>query len=355
MSQFRPRAKCGTRGRGVLDIVRMKSTVAVRARACVVNAARLNFDKKINFDGLTRVLGGASALTTYDDASPSTEDIALRAEAHEVLITKEVPIDVDALPSCVKLVCEAGTGYNNIDIAAAHRRGITVCNVPTYSSEAVAQLVLAFIHAFSVSLVEQQKALGRGDHGAFSRDFSGLAAFEMEELSGKTVGLVGGTGEIGRRVALLTKALGMRVLVWSRSAKDEEGLWEAVSLEMLMETSDFISVHCPLNDATRGLIDASLISKMKPTARIINTARGAVINEPDLVAALMARKIAGAALDVQYPEPPEDNSPLYTLDNVYLTPHIGWKRVQTRQRLIDSVSENIRHFLEGTPVNVVKP
>ena len=333
----------------------MKPSTVARARAVIVNARRLNFDNKLNFDTLRVALGGENAITTHDDASPTTDEISSRALGHDIVISKEVPVDVRTLPSTVRLVCEAGTGYNNIDIAAAAARGITVCNVPTYSTDAVAQLVLTFLHSFSVGLVEQQKALASGDRGAFAKDFSGLKAFEMEELSGKTIGLVGGTGAIGRRVATLVKALGMRVVVWSRSAKDEDGLWEAVSLEKLAETSDYVSIHCPLNDSTRGMIDASFISKMKPSARIINTARGAVINQPDLVAALQAGKIAGAALDVQYPEPPEDDSPLYTMKNVYLTPHIGWKRLETRQRLIDSVSENIARFLDGNPVNVIKP
>ena len=132
-------------------------------------------------------------------------------------------------------------------------------------------------------------------------------------------------------------------------------MWEAVGFDALMMESDFVSIHCPLNDSTRGLIDARAISLMKPTAKIINTARGAVINEKDLIDALETKKIAGACLDVQETEPPVEDSPLYAMVNVYLTPHIGWKRVETRQRLIDTVASNVAAFLDSEPVNVVEP
>ena len=132
-------------------------------------------------------------------------------------------------------------------------------------------------------------------------------------------------------------------------------MWEAVSLETLLRTSDFVSVHCPLTEETRGMIDADALAMMKPTARLINTARGAVVNERDLIVALREKRIAGAMLDVQENEPPADDSPLYTLENVYLTPHIGWKRVETRQRLVDMVAANVEAFLRGEPINVISP
>jgi glycerate dehydrogenase len=279
--------------------------------------------------------------------------IAERAEGFDVIITKEVAVDVERLPSSVRLVCEAGTGYNNIDIAKASERGITVCNVPTYSSDAVAQLVITFVLSLSVRLVEQHRALWRGDRSHFE-SFEGLAEYPMRETEQKVIGLVGGTGAIGQKVARLANALGMKVLVWSRSATTTDE-WDAVSLDELLSRSDFVSIHCPLNEHTRGLIDASALAKMKPTARIINTARGAVINESDLIDALQNNVIAGAALDVQEREPPPEDSPLYTMPQVYLTPHIGWKRLETRQRLIDSVATTIARYLAGDPINVVKP
>ena len=146
----------------------------------------------------------------------------------------------------------------------------------------------------------------------------------------------------------------MNVLVWSRSARTEPGKWEArESLKDLLAESDFVSVHCPLNEQTRGLIDRDAIASMKPTAYVINTARGAVINETDLVNALRAGTIAGAGLDVQEVEPPVEGSPLYDLENVMLTPHVGWKRLETRQRLMDLVADNVAAYKAGAPVNVV--
>ena len=332
------------------NLSRAMSTLA--RRACVVNARRLDFDDAIDFGRVIDALGGdADSLTTHDDASPDVRTIAERAVGHEVIVTKEVTVDVAALPACVRLICEAGTGYNNIDVQAARARGITVTNVPSYSTDAVAQLVITFALCASVSLGEQLAALRVGDRRAFKADFSGLP--NMFELRGKTIGLVGGTGAIGKRTAELARALGMNVKVWSRSATTVEGLWEAVTFEDLMATSDFVSVHCPLTAETRGLIDERAISMMKRTSWIINTARGACINESHLIEALKAKRIAGACLDVQETEPPADDSPLYTLDNVYLTPHIGWKRLESRQRLVDTVAENIRAFLSGKPINVV--
>ena len=145
----------------------------------------------------------------------------------------------------------------------------------------------------------------------------------------------------------------MRVLVWSRSARTCEA-WEAApTLHDLLARSDFVSVHCPLNEHTRGLIDADALRAMKPTAYLVNTARGGVINQAALVDALRANVIAGAGLDVQDPEPPEPDSPLWGLENATLSPHVGWKRVETRQRLMDAVAENVEAFLAGRPVNVV--
>jgi len=269
-------------------------------------------------------------------------------------VTKEVAVDVAALPDSVRLIVEAGTGFNNVDVHAAAARGITVCNVPGYSSDAVAQLVLTFVLSMSVGLGQQQRALAAGDRAAFDEDMVGLGRIPMEELGGKVMGLVGGTGAIGQRVAALARALGMRVLVWSRSAESCDD-WEAVGLDALLAASDFVSLHCPLTEETRGLIDAAALAKMKPTARLINTARGALVVEDALVDAIKGGRLAGAALDVQFPEPPAPDSPLYTMHQVLLTPHIGWKRIQTRQRLVDAVAATVDAYLRGNPISVVSP
>ena len=234
----------------------------------VINAGRLDFDAKLDFTKLKDACGGT--LTMHNDSTPTPAQIAERAKGHAVVISKEVPVDVNILPDTVKLICEAGTGYNNIDLAAAKARGITVCNVAGYSSDAVAHLVLTFVLNFSASIVPQHVALAKGDRSLFTESLGKTPHFE---LTGKTIGLVGGTGGIGSKVATIAKVLGMNVLVWSRSAKTEPGKWEArAELKDLLAESDFVSIHCPLSDSTKGIIDADAIRCMKPTAYVINTA-----------------------------------------------------------------------------------
>tara|TARA_B100000768_G_C11236705_1_gene357569 strand:+ start:377 stop:1159 length:783 start_codon:yes stop_codon:yes gene_type:complete len=234
----------------------------------VINAGRLDFDAKLDFTKLKDACGGT--LTMHNDSTPTPAQIAERAQGHAVVISKEVPVDVNLLPDTVKLICEAGTGYNNIDLAAAKARGITVCNVAGYSSDAVAHLVLTFVLNFSASIVPQHVALAKGDRSLFTESLGKTPHFE---LTGKTIGLVGGTGGIGSKVATIAKVLGMNVLVWSRSAKTEPGKWEArAELKDLLKESDFVSIHCPLSDSTKGIIDADAIRCMKPTAYVINTA-----------------------------------------------------------------------------------
>ena len=297
--------------------------------SCVlVNAGRLNFDHRLVLRGLESV----ASVTVFDERTPDDRDTRERVAASSptAVITKEISIGrelIESFPDSVKLICEAGTGYNNIDLEAARSKGITVCNVPAYSTDAVATMVITFVLNFSSSLHLQQRALALGDRGSFTGPMS-LPHFEV---GGKVLGLVGGSGAIGSRVAAMAQAMGMRVLVSSRAPR-ADALYETVSdVGLLLEQSDFISLHCPLNDQTRSLIDAHALRRCKSTAYIINTARGAIINEADLITALQAGTIAGAALDVQVQEPPQADSPLYTLPNVILTPHIGWQRLETRR------------------------
>lgn len=204
--------------------------------------------------------------------------------------------------------------------------------------------MLTFILSLAASLTQQHRALALGERSHFHAAGVTLPLFE---LHGKTLGLVGGGGAIGRRVAALAAALGMRVVVWRRA---EQG-----SLESLLRESDFVSLHCPLTPETRHLVDAAALARMKPSAYLINTARGAIVDEAALVAALQAGALAGAALDVQDPEPPAESSLLYSLRNVILTPHLGWKRAETRQRLLDAVAANVAAYAAGAPQNVVMP
>jgi len=322
-------------------------------KVVLVNAQRLDFDQRLDFTSLATT---GSVVRHYED-HPSDEAMLALLEGAAVIVNKEIPLSaalVAALPESVKLICEAGTGFNNVALDAARARGIVVTNVPAYSQDAVAQLVITFVLNCSCSMAAQQRMLLAGDRS----HFSGALLLPHFELAGKTIGLVGGRGSIGTKVARLCLALGMRVLISSRDTAAPpavEGTSIAASLDELLGASDFVSLHCPLSDGTRHLIGAAALAMMKPTAHLINTARGAIIDEAALCEALAADSppIAGACLDVQEVEPLPDDSPLFALPNVVLTPHIGWKRLETRQRLMAQVVSNIKAFQAGAPINVV--
>lgn len=317
----------------------MKNTV-------ILNGAKLDFDNKLDFSSLSKL----TAVTRYEVSND--EEILERVKGQHIIITKELPVGRDLIsqfPSSVELICEAGTGYNNIDITAARERNIAVCNIPSYSTEAVAQLVITFLLNLSSSLIQQQVMLQKKNFDNFTKHLQ-VPHFELQD---KTLGIIG-AGAIGREVIKIALTLGMKILVHSRTPKSwgEENV-QFVSLEDLLIQSDFVSIHCPLTADTRHLINRDKFKLMKPTAFIINTSRGPLIKETDLIAALQEGTIAGAALDVQDPEPPELNNPLFDMDNVILTPHIGWRRLESRQRLIKLMADNIEAFIEGRPINVV--
>lgn len=312
-------------------------------RVVVVNANKMNYDKALDFSVLS------SDVQVYDN-STNTELIE-RIQGARVVVTKELPVGADLLsqfPDTVKLIVEAGTGYNNIDLNAAKERGITVCNIPAYSTERVAHTVIMMILNFASTMQQQIGMLAKGDRSNFTKHLQ----VSHTEVNGKTLGVVG-AGHIGMEVIKVAKALGMNILVHTRTPKaDGDGI-RYVSLDELLENSDYITLHCPLNDQTKHLINKETISKMKPNAVIVNTGRGPLINEADLCEALAAKRIAGAGLDVQEVEPPAEDSPLYTLDNVIITPHMGWKGLETRQRLVGIIRDNVQAFFKGEPINVV--
>ena len=318
----------------------MKNTV-------FLNLEKLNFDNKLNFTSIADL----TTLTKYDISS--NEKILERVKDQTIVITKEMPLGRDIIsqfPSSVKLICEAGTGYNNIDIVAAREMNITVCNIPSYSSEAVAQLVITNILNFSCSLIKQQIMLKEKNFDNFTKHLE-LPHFELKN---KTLGVIGGFGAIGQEVIKIALALGMNIIIYSRTEKPlSNPKLQFVSLDDLLKQSDFVTLHCPLNSETQHLINKERLKLMKNTAFIINTARGGIIKETDLIEALQNGEIAGAALDVQDPEPPEITSPLFDMENVILTPHIGWKRFESRQRLIELIANNIESFMNGKPINVV--
>ena len=309
-----------------------------------LNSSKIDFDNKLDFSLFDKL-----GKTTKYEAS-NNEEILERVKDQEIVITKEMTIERDLIekfPPCVKLICEAGTGYNNIDIEAARERNITVCNIPGYSSEAVAQLVITFILNLTSSLSEQQRMIENKNYDNFTK-YLKVSHFEIQN---KTLGVVG-TGAIGQQVIKVAKALGMNIIVYSRTQKNlGDPAIKFVSLEELLKESDFVTLHCPLTSETKHLINKSRLELMKPNAFIINTARGAIINELDLIEALKNKKIAGAALDVQDQEPPELDNPLFNMKNVILTPHIGWRCLESRQRLINLLADNVEAYLKGSPIN----
>ena len=312
-------------------------------RVVVVNAGKMNYDHALDFSVLS------SDVQVYDDST--NEELIERIQGARVVVTKELPVGADLIsqfPDTVKLIVEAGTGYNNIDLNVAKERGITVCNIPAYSTERVAHTVIMMILNFASTMQKQIGMLAKGDRSNFTK----YLQVSHTEVNGKTLGVVG-AGHIGMEVIKVAKALGMNILVHTRTPKaDGDGI-RYVSLDELLENSDYITLHCPLNDQTKYMINKVAISKMKPSAVIVNTGRGPLINEADLCEALAAKRIAGAGLDVQEVEPPAEDSPLYTLDNVIITPHMGWKGLETRQRLVGIIRDNVQAFFKGEPINVV--
>ena len=312
-------------------------------RVVVVNASKMNYDHLLDFSVVS------NDVQVYDDSTNA--ELIERIQGARVVVTKELPVGAELLsqfPESVKLIVEAGTGYNNIDLDAARAKGITVCNIPAYSTERVAHTVIMMLLNFSSTMQQQIGMLAKGDRSNFTK----YLQVSHTEVNGKTLGVVG-AGHIGMEVIKVAKALGMNILIHTRTPKaDGDGI-RYVSLDELLEHSDYITLHCPLNEQTKHMINKDTIAKMKSSAVIINTGRGALINESDLCEALVAKRIAGAGLDVQEVEPPVEDSPLYTLDNVIITPHMGWKGLETRQRLVGIIRDNVQAFLKGEPINVV--
>lgn len=316
-------------------------------KAVFLNYAKIDFDNRLSFEKLKELV----EVIFFEKSAP--EEIGKRAEGSQILITKELPMGkevIESLPSSVEMICEAGTGYNNIDREAAKKRNIVVCNIPTYSSRAVAQLTFAFILSLSSSLTTQQNMLRENNYENFTKNLT----LNHREVEGKTIGVIG-AGKIAAEVIRTALFFNMKVLVYSRTPKDfHDNNVHFVSLKELLSDSDFVTIHCPLNEDTKYLIDQEKIALMKSTAYLINTARGAIVKERDLVAALTNGTIAGAALDVLEKEPGTPDNPLFQLHNCILTPHIGWQGYETRQRLIDMLADNIQSYLKGRPINQVE-
>ena len=291
-------------------------------------------------------------VTSYD----RTDGEALTIERigdNEIILVNKVPITETVLAACpnIKLICVQATGYNIVDVEACARRGIPVTNVPSYGTAAVAQFTIAL-------MLELCHRIGLHNHSVHQGDWTKSTNFcywltPQMELEGKTLGIVG-FGRIGQAVGKLAKAFGMHVLAYNRSQCDEgRAIADYVDLDTLFRESDFISLHCPQTAETVNLINRETIAQMKDGAMLINTARGGLVDETALVEALESGKLRGAAVDVVSQEPMKADNPLLTPRKGLITPHIAWAPVESRQRLLDCVVENIRAFLAGKRQNVV--
>lgn len=292
--------------------------------------------------------------TVYDQ----TEDnlVARRIGDADIVMTNRKKITPEVLAACpnLKFVSALGTGYDMIDVPACRAKGVEVCNIPGYSTISVSQHAFTLLLHLATDINGYRQAV-RDGRWTGQPDFR-YQTIPFTELDGKTVGIYG-CGAIGSRMATLCAAFGMRVLGYRRSAAlGKQGDIEFVTKEQLLADSDFISLHCPLTDETRGLVDREFLAQMKKGAYLINTARGAVVDEEALYEALIAGQLRGAGLDVMVKEPPLPDNPLLTLDNCIITPHCAWTSLETRYRLVDILTANIRSFVtNGQGIHRVLP
>lgn len=301
----------------------------------------------LSWDALSQI----GNLTVYDRTC--ADDVVSRALDADVVLTNKVPIraaQIQALPK-LKYIGAMSTGVNIIDIGEAGRRGIVVTNIPAYSTESVAQMTFAHILNITnrIGLYADMNRKGRW---AGCEDFCYWNT-SLAELSGKTIGIVG-LGNIGMKVAAIAMAFGMDVFAYTSKGMDAlPHNVRKTTLDGLLGVSDIVTLHCPLTDATRGMINKDTIGKMKHGAILINTGRGPLVNEADVAAALRSGQLGGYGADVMCKEPPAADNPLFAEPNAFITPHIAWATPEARARLVDTLAGNLRSFVEGTPVNVI--
>lgn len=292
-------------------------------------------------------------LTVYDRTAP--EDVVQRAQGAEAVLTNKVLITrevMDALP-CLRYVGVLATGYNVVDTVEAHRRGITVTNIPAYSTMSVAQMVVAHLLNITNGVALHAQSVREGEWER-SRDFC-FQKLPVVELDGLTFGIVG-LGNIGMATARMVQSMGMKVLAFSSKKKEELeslGISKAESYEQLFRESDVLSLHCPLTSETQHLVCAERLSLMKSSAIVINTGRGPLVDEQALADALNQGRILAAGVDVLKQEAPRDGSPLIGARNCHITPHIAWASLAARRRLLDIAADNIEAYASGSARNVV--
>jgi glycerate dehydrogenase len=285
----------------------------------------------------------------YYDRIPVNE-VADRCREATVIITNKTPITAGTIYSAtnLKLIAVSATGYNIVDIEAAKDKGVLVCNVPEYGTNSVAQHTFALLLELTNHVGKHAQSVAKGEW-VRSADWSYVKA-PIIELNDKTIGIIG-FGRIGQKVATIAKAFGLNVIFYDKGKQSP--LAASVTLEDLFAQSDVISLHCPLNEDNKGFVNRKLLSTMKPTAFLINTSRGQLINEEDLADALQRNMLAAAALDVLSTEPPAHTNPLINLQNCIITPHNAWISFEARKRLMETTLDNILAALSGRPVNVV--
>lgn len=281
------------------------------------------------------------------------DEIVERAKDAEIVLTNKCNITAEIIAKLPKLkyIGELATGYNNIDVDAAGKRGIVVTNIPAYSTDSVVQMT--FAHILNITnRVEHYATENRNFRWSYNQDFSYWDT-PLVELSGKTLGVVG-LGNIGMRVARLARLFGMDVFaLTSKGAADLPDGIQKTTLGGLLGVADIITLHCPLAKDNHHLFNAETISKMKPGAILINTARGALVDEKDVAEALHSGHLAAYGADVMEQEPPSEDNPLFREPNAFLTPHIAWATKEARTRLMDICVSNVKAFIEGKPINTV--
>lgn len=285
----------------------------------------------------------------YHDRTQPFETIA-RTFGADIIITNKTMIDADSITAAshLKMIAVTATGYNNVDVEAAKKKGVVVCNVPGYGTHSVAQHTFALILELSNHVGINAFSVQEGKWNA-AKDWC-YTLKPLAELKDKTIGIIG-MGKIGKQVAAIANAFGMQVIY--HGGKADAAYCREVSLYDVFIQGDFVSLHCPLTATNKAFVNKELLGLMKPASFLINTARGALINEKELSQVLYQNKIAGAALDVLGNEPPEKNNPLTGLPNCIITPHNAWMSREARQRIMDITIANIHAFLKGKPQNVV--
>lgn len=288
----------------------------------------------------------------YDRTAP--EDVVARMADAQIVLTNKVQITAQIMDACpnLRFICEIATGFNNIDVAGAKARGIVVSNIPSYSTSSVAQLVFAFLLDIAQRVIAHSDAVHAG-RWTDCEDFC-FRDYPLFELEGKTLGIIG-YGTIGKKVAQIAVAFGMNVLACSRTYRPElsSGSVQIVTQDEVLAKSDVISLHCPQNEESTGLIRTETMAQMKDGVILINTARGGCVVEQDVREALESGKLSWYAADVLSTEPPQADNPLLGAPNALITPHIAWMSTEARTRLLSVACNNVKAFVEGKPVNVV--